>query len=163
MADHQMEPTVVIGLGRFGGAVARQLAAQGTEVLAIDSSEKAVASVSGQIANAAIADSTDVEAMRQLGVPDFRHAVVAIGSGMVVEGEKKVNPENEQKEIAEMKKEYSAMGVKNIGNAVWFRAEHAGVDMDHADFNEMVVKQYADTTAARLASQRLAKMESEGR
>ena len=82
MADHMTEPVVVIGLGRFGSAVARQLAAQGTEVLAIDSNEKAVAAVSGQISNAAIADSTDIDAMRQLGVPDFRHAVVAIGTAM---------------------------------------------------------------------------------
>lgn len=78
-----------------------------------------------------------------------KHWAVAIGSGMVVEGEKKVNPEREAKEIEEMKRDYSAMGVTNIGNAVWFRAEHAGVDMDHADFNEMVVKQYVDTPELR--------------
>ena len=80
-----------------------------------------------------------------------QHWAVAIGSGMVVEGEKKVNPEHEQKVIEEMKKDYSAMGVKNIGNAVWFRAEHAGVDMDHADFNEAVVKQFVDTPELRAA------------
>jgi trk system potassium uptake protein TrkA len=72
----------VIGLGRFGSALARQLSKQGTEVLAIDSNEKATAAVSNYIANAAIADSTDVEALRQLGVADFRHVVVAIGSDM---------------------------------------------------------------------------------
>jgi hypothetical protein len=48
-----------------------------------------------------------------------------------------------------MKRDYSAMGVKNISHALWFRAEHAGVDMDHADFNEMVVKQYVDTPELR--------------
>ena len=80
-----------------------------------------------------------------------QHWAVAIGSGMVVEGEKKVNPEHEQKEIEEMKRDYSAMGVKNIGNAVWFRAEHAGVDIDHADFNEAVVKKFVVTPELREA------------
>ena len=82
MADQHTDPVVVIGLGRFGSALARQLADQGTEVLAIDSSEKAVTAIAGQVPNAAIADTTDIEALRQLGVPDFQHAVCAIGSDM---------------------------------------------------------------------------------
>jgi trk system potassium uptake protein TrkA len=80
LADTRTDPVVVIGLGRFGSALARELVQLGTEVLAIDSSEKAVAAISGHVANAAVADTTDIEALRQLGVPDFQHAVVAIGS-----------------------------------------------------------------------------------
>ncbi len=80
MADQHTEPVVVIGLGRFGSALARQLADQGTDVLAIDANEKVVAAISGHVPNAAIADTTDIEALRQLGVPDFQHAVCAIGS-----------------------------------------------------------------------------------
>jgi trk system potassium uptake protein TrkA len=82
LADQRTDPVVVIGLGRFGSALARQLVEQGTEVLAIDSNERAVAALSGQVPNVAIADTTDIEALRQLGVPDFHHAVVAIGSDM---------------------------------------------------------------------------------
>jgi trk system potassium uptake protein TrkA len=80
LADRTIDPVVVIGLGRFGGALARQLTEQGTEVLGIDSSEKTVAALANQLGNVAVADSTDIEALRQLGVPDFRHAVCAIGS-----------------------------------------------------------------------------------
>jgi len=80
LADRSTEPVVVIGLGRFGGAVARQLVEQGTEVLGIDSNQKAVSALSNQIGNLAIADTTDIEALGQLGVPDFRHAVCAIGT-----------------------------------------------------------------------------------
>lgn len=82
MADQRTGPVVVIGLGRFGGALARQLVDQDTEVLAIDSNEKAVAALASHVPNVAIADTTDIEALRQLGVPDFTHAVCAIGSDM---------------------------------------------------------------------------------
>lgn len=73
------------------------------------------------------------------------HWAVAIGSGMVVEGEKKVNPEKEASEIEAMRKEYSSMGIKNVDNALWFASEHAVVDIDHAEFNERVVRQYVNT------------------
>ena len=45
MADTHHEPVVVIGLGRFGTAIALELERQGTEVLAIDSSPTAEAMV----------------------------------------------------------------------------------------------------------------------
>jgi trk system potassium uptake protein TrkA len=82
LADQPTDPVVVIGLGRFGSALALQLTEQGTEVLAIDSNEKVVAAIASNLPNTAIADSTDVEALRQLGVPDFRRAVVSIGTDM---------------------------------------------------------------------------------
>lgn len=80
MANFRNEPVVVLGLGRFGTALALELAGRGTEVLGIDNSHKAVRGISGQLANVATADSTDIEALRQLGVPEFQRAVVAIGT-----------------------------------------------------------------------------------
>lgn len=80
MAERVTDPVAVIGLGRFGSALARQLTEQGTEVLGIDGNQKAATAVANQIANVAIADSTDIEALRQLGVPDFRTVVCAIGT-----------------------------------------------------------------------------------
>jgi trk system potassium uptake protein TrkA len=73
---------VVIGLGRFGSALALELAHRGTEVLAIDNNAKLVQSLSGQLTHIVTADSTDIEALRQLGVADFYRAVVAIGTDM---------------------------------------------------------------------------------
>lgn len=73
------------------------------------------------------------------------HWAVAIGSGMVVEGEKKVNPEQEAREIKAMEKEYTAMGIENVNKALWFASEHADVDIDHTDFNERVIRDYVDT------------------
>lgn len=80
MADIRNEPVVVIGLGRFGSALALELAKRGTEVLAIDSQPKIVQSMVGQLPHVITADSTDIEALRQLGVGDFHRAVVAIGT-----------------------------------------------------------------------------------
>ncbi|GLW12856.1 potassium transporter [Microtetraspora sp. NBRC 13810] len=71
---------MVIGLGRFGSSIALELVRRGTEVLAIDHKPKIVQALSGQITQIAAADSTDIEALRQLGVGDFYRAVVAIGS-----------------------------------------------------------------------------------
>jgi trk/ktr system potassium uptake protein len=84
LADHsrKSEPVVVIGLGRFGSALAVELTGGGTEVLAIDNDAKLVQSLSGQLTHVVTADSTDAEALRQLGVPDFYHAVVGIGTDM---------------------------------------------------------------------------------
>ncbi|MGI8774844.1 MAG: potassium channel family protein [Actinomycetota bacterium] len=73
---------LVVGLGRFGGAVAQTLTRLGSEVLGIDQSARLVQTFSNRITHAVEADSTDIEALQQLGVQDFQHAVVAIGSDL---------------------------------------------------------------------------------
>ncbi|GIH26901.1 potassium transporter [Acrocarpospora phusangensis] len=82
MAEKSSYPVVVIGLGRFGTALALELTRRGTEVLAIDRRPKVVQALAGQITQLASADSTDLEALKQLGVPDFYRAVVAIGGDL---------------------------------------------------------------------------------
>ncbi len=67
----------VLGLGRFGTQLARSLSQQGHEILAIDASEPEVQGVSDVVAKAAIADITNVEALRGLGVGGMEVAVVA--------------------------------------------------------------------------------------
>ncbi|GII82360.1 potassium transporter [Sphaerisporangium siamense] len=80
MADRNNDPVVVIGLGRFGSALALELARRGTEVLALDNDPRHVQRLAGEITHIATADATDMATLRQLGVPDFYRAVVAIGS-----------------------------------------------------------------------------------
>lgn len=80
MADTSREPVAVIGMGRFGQALAKELITLGTEVLAIDSQPKVTQTLTGDLSHVVTADSTDVEALRQLGIPDFHRAVVAIGT-----------------------------------------------------------------------------------
>lgn len=79
MARHQ-EPVVVIGLGRFGSAVALELNRRGTDVLAIDTRPAVVQRLSGRLSRVVAADAADIDVLRELGVPDFRLAVVAIGT-----------------------------------------------------------------------------------
>jgi trk system potassium uptake protein TrkA len=76
----QADSVVVIGLGRFGGALALELEAQGTEVLGIDSNEDTVQSYNGRLTHVVRADSTKEEVLRQLSVHEFDRAVVGIGS-----------------------------------------------------------------------------------
>lgn len=71
---------VVVGLGRFGGAVAQSLTRLGHEVLAIEENLSLVQSWSDRLTHVVQADSSNIEALRQLGVADFQHAVVGIGS-----------------------------------------------------------------------------------
>lgn len=79
MVERRNDPVVVIGLGRFGSALALELTRRGTEVLAIDNRQKIVQGLSGNITHLATGDATDIETLKQLGVPDFYRAVVAIG------------------------------------------------------------------------------------
>jgi len=73
---------LVIGLGRFGAAAARELMALGHEVLAVDASETVVNEVAAEVTHAVQLDAADESALRAIGAGDFQHAIVAISSGV---------------------------------------------------------------------------------
>jgi trk system potassium uptake protein TrkA len=73
-------PVLVLGLGRFGSAVARTLIELGHEVLAIDRDPRRVQEHAPELTHVAEADTTSEQALRQLGAADFARAIVAIGS-----------------------------------------------------------------------------------
>lgn len=79
---HGASTIAVIGLGRFGTSLALELVKGGREVLGIDSDEKLVQNISDKLTHVIQADSTDEAALRELGIPDFDSAVVAIGSDL---------------------------------------------------------------------------------
>lgn len=76
--DDEHPPVLIIGLGRFGYAVARSLVAMGQEVLAVDSDPVLVQRYSDELTHVVEADTTDHDALDQLGVNTFRKAVVGI-------------------------------------------------------------------------------------
>ena len=76
------DSVVVIGLGRFGRAVALELIDSDTEVLGIDADEAIVQELSTELTHVVRADSTVEDALRQLAVPEFDRAVVAIGTNI---------------------------------------------------------------------------------
>jgi trk system potassium uptake protein TrkA len=77
--EHQGE-IVVIGLGRFGSALAGTLIDMGHEVLGIDADEHRVQQHARMLTHVVQADTTDEATLRQLGVGDAVTAVVAIGA-----------------------------------------------------------------------------------
>ncbi len=72
-------PVAVIGLGRFGSALALELQALGHEVLGIDLDSEHVQTYAPLLTRTVTADSTSADAMRELGVDTFERVVVAIG------------------------------------------------------------------------------------
>ena len=83
MAKHgskRGDSVVVIGLGRFGGAVATSLVHLGHEVLGIDENPAIVQRWADILTHVVQADTTSNDVLRQLGVSEFERAVVGIGS-----------------------------------------------------------------------------------
>lgn len=69
----------VIGLGRFGITIARTLARQGAEVLAIDKDQSKVEYISDEVAYAVSLDATDIKALKAQNIQEMDAVVVAIG------------------------------------------------------------------------------------
>ena len=68
----------VLGLGRFGQAVALELTRLGHDVLAVDRDERVVQSIADDVTHAVQADITDPDALEALGLADFDTAIVAV-------------------------------------------------------------------------------------
>ena len=75
------DSTLVIGLGRFGSAVAATLDRLGREVLAVEANPATVRQWTGRIPLVE-ADATDVEALEQLGATEFGTAVVGVATSL---------------------------------------------------------------------------------
>ncbi|CEG27462.1 potassium channel family protein [Bacillus sp. B-jedd] len=70
----------VIGLGRFGVSLAGHLYQAGQEVLGVDVNEERVEDAQSAVTHAVIADSTDPEALKSIGIRNFDTVIVAIGN-----------------------------------------------------------------------------------
>ena len=79
MTQPAIQRIAVIGLGRFGMALARRLSMHGAEVIAIDSDEALVNEISDDVAIAVQLDSTDELALRSQEVDRVDICVVSIG------------------------------------------------------------------------------------
>lgn len=69
----------VIGLGQFGRALVDELIENGMDVIAIDTSEEAISKISKKLPTAFVADSTNEQALKELGIQDVDAAIVAYG------------------------------------------------------------------------------------
>lgn len=69
----------IIGMGRFGSSVAKSLYEMGYEVMTIDANEERIQEHIQYTTYAVQADSTDAQALKELGIRNFDTVVVAIG------------------------------------------------------------------------------------
>ena len=74
-----MKTFVVIGLGRFGTAVATELCTLGHEVLAVDGREENVQAAADKVTHAVMGDARDPAVLKALGVRNYDCAIVAVG------------------------------------------------------------------------------------
>ncbi len=70
----------IIGLGRFGGSLARRLESLGHPVLGIDVEPRTVKEIADEITETVVLDATDEDALRQVDITAFQTVVVAISS-----------------------------------------------------------------------------------
>lgn len=68
----------VIGLGRFGSSLAKELISLGYEVLGIDKREANVDDMSGELTHTVLADWNDEDVFKSLGIRNFDCVVIAI-------------------------------------------------------------------------------------
>jgi trk system potassium uptake protein len=73
---------LVVGLGRFGTALAETLMDLGHQVLGVDADPGNVQRTADLLTHVVEADGTDEEVMRQLGAGEFGRAVVGIGTDL---------------------------------------------------------------------------------
>jgi pyrroloquinoline quinone (PQQ) biosynthesis protein C len=77
------------------------------------------------------------------------HWAVAMGGALVGEGEKR-NPEVRKAlldEIEHLRQAYTAMGVADVERALISKTVHAGVDVEHANFDADVIRDHVTTPA----------------
>ncbi len=77
MGKHKI---AVIGLGRFGSAIAKKLSEKNAEVLAIDVDEEKVMAISDHVAYAVALDSTEAKNLVAQNIQEMDAVVVAIGT-----------------------------------------------------------------------------------
>jgi trk system potassium uptake protein TrkA len=77
-----MKQFAIIGLGNFGYYLATHLYEKGNDVLAIDKNQNLVQKIKDHVTQAVIADSTDLQTIKSLSIPEMDAVVVCIGNDL---------------------------------------------------------------------------------
>lgn len=75
-----MKSVLIIGMGRFGHHLCQKFVELDNEVMIIDSREEALEDMLPFVANAQIADCTNVEVLKSIGIGNFDVCFVCIGT-----------------------------------------------------------------------------------
>lgn len=71
---------LIIGLGRFGAHLCRNLAELGNEIMIVDNNEEHLQDLIPIVTSAKVADCTNPEVLKNIGVSNFDYVVVSIGT-----------------------------------------------------------------------------------
>ncbi|MFH0828533.1 MAG: TrkA family potassium uptake protein [Candidatus Omnitrophota bacterium] len=74
-----MRQVAVIGLGKFGSTVAKELTERGAHVIAVDENKERVENIKELVTYAVVVNSTDENALRASGIQNVDIAVVCVG------------------------------------------------------------------------------------
>ena len=77
-----MKTYAVIGLGKFGFHIAKGLAEQGMDIIAIDNDAHKIQDISEFIEDAVVLDSTDIRALKEAGVVGLDTVIISIGENI---------------------------------------------------------------------------------
>ena len=72
----------ILGLGRFGSKVAREMFYRGQEVIVIDKDEDKIEKIKDEVTHAFVGDITNEETLREAGVPECDVVIVAESSSI---------------------------------------------------------------------------------
>ena len=73
---------LIIGLGKFGMSIAKELSEYDCEVLAVDENSELVDEVAKYVTHAARVDAGDINALKKLGVSNFDEAIIGVGDNL---------------------------------------------------------------------------------
>lgn len=82
--SQEVRIAAVLGLGRFGSALATELATMGVEVLGVDADADVVQEHDRHLTHVVRADASRADVLEQLGVADADRVVVAVGGHLEV-------------------------------------------------------------------------------
>ena len=75
-----MKSVLIIGAGQFGTHIAKRMSSLRCEIMVVDSDEGRINSILPYVTNAQIGNSTNVDFMSSIGIPDFDVCIVTISS-----------------------------------------------------------------------------------
>ena len=73
---------IVLGIGRFGQAVATKLFEKGAYVTAVDADYSKIEKIANYVSTAIQADITEEDAMKSLGISNYDVAIIATGADL---------------------------------------------------------------------------------
>jgi len=77
-----MKSFCIIGLGKFGTALALRLAEEGNQVMVLDTDAEKVNAIADMVTNAVIGDPSNENVLRSAGVTDYECAVVCFSGNV---------------------------------------------------------------------------------